>query len=157
MVEFWGTDAATIIRLGETVELTQLVRDPESSGQSISFEASELRMLVESEVDWNGNSMIDISKTGGLVHARQALITDASFDWSEAQGYATEMTQVDLVRFGKKGEFATMAINVPSRLIIHLESGHQARLTEKIANGLGVLFEECRTTISPMEEKTPAE
>jgi hypothetical protein len=69
---YWGSQAASRIRLAPSVTLYELsdaasVQDPES----LALGPQKLRIVEQR----------DISQARGLVHARQALIQDASFNW----------------------------------------------------------------------------
>ena len=78
VLAFWGPDAARRIRLAPQCELWQLTpalseaRSPSDPG------------VVMDGSGWSLLSQKDISRARGLIHARQALIRDASYDWSAA-------------------------------------------------------------------------
>jgi hypothetical protein len=64
---YWGADGARLIRTAPEVELLTLA-PAEGDGEGDAIPVPKL---------------LDVSGARGLVHARQALISDASFLWSE--------------------------------------------------------------------------
>jgi len=72
-LELWGGEAAALIRYAPVVEAIRLGESSEKSGDTISVGGQSI--LIEQQAD--------ISGTPGLVHARQALIEDASFLWNQ--------------------------------------------------------------------------
>lgn len=70
-LELWGSDAAVRIRYAKRVELWEL--RPDEPGQADRVRIGDLDFFVTQKTD--------ISKVKGLVHARHALVEDASFLW----------------------------------------------------------------------------
>ena len=92
----WGSDAATLIRFAPQVEILELA--PPAS------DASDQPTLQFSEQTFSIVHAKDITAVRGLIHARQSLIEDATFDWnasSRASGrhedwqYAMRFTAAD--------------------------------------------------------------
>ncbi len=112
-LEFWGRDAAQRIRHAPQVELLQL---------SDSGDVTERK---------------DISKLAGLLHARHALIEDASFDWTKSlpDVWIKEETWSYAVRFTMDGEHTTVAFDLSRRRIRHVEAGSEIVLTKQINDG----------------------
>ncbi len=73
-LDFWGIEAATTIRHPKSVAVLRLQAMTESSVSDDVLQIENSNLLVLGS--------IDISDHAGLLHARHALIEDASFDWS---------------------------------------------------------------------------
>lgn len=99
-VELWGADAAALIRYAEHVEALELTTsgDDESDVLSVAGE----RLYIERS--------IDITDRKGLVHARQALIEDASFTWNVTANETPEWKFA--LRFREEAGEATLVFDV---------------------------------------------
>lgn len=73
-LDFWGSEAAYAIRFGPEVTAWQLQREQQPDADEFEIDG-ETWWAIESE----------LSKAKGLVHARQALIEDASYRWDDSQ------------------------------------------------------------------------
>jgi hypothetical protein len=73
-LEHWGSDAAVAIRYAKTVEVWQLQRS----------ESSAPAEVIVGDCGYVTSAKTEISNVPGLVHARHALIEDASFLWDWA-------------------------------------------------------------------------
>src|SRR5688572_14162169 len=76
-MEFWGRDAAVLIRQAPQVELWRLAGDNDSQAavERITVGGTPLAVIERT----------DISQAQGLLHARFALTEDASFDFTEGK------------------------------------------------------------------------
>ncbi len=70
-VEFWGAETGELIRYAPQVEVMQLAGSDNDDAETIQIGNESLAIAARK----------DITGTPGLVHARQALIEDASFLW----------------------------------------------------------------------------
>jgi hypothetical protein len=98
---FWGGQVAYRMRTAESVELWVLASGDEFPARQATFGG---RVLPIAKV-------IDISQAPGLVHARQALISDASFDWEAAAG-ATKPSWQYAIRFTSAGESSFVLLDL---------------------------------------------
>jgi len=71
--QFWGPQAATLIRDAPRVELLTLQRD--------AGDASPGELKTVAGTPWRITGCIDISHAPGLTHLRNALLEDRSFRW----------------------------------------------------------------------------
>lgn len=74
-LEFWGSRIALRLRYGKEIELLQLAApdsDTSTGGETLTVNGQSWG-IVQSKV---------ISKATGLVHARQALVFDPSYEWN---------------------------------------------------------------------------
>jgi hypothetical protein len=75
-LDYWGSRGAYRIRLAPEVTYFELTDAPPQTGQAVlQIGPHQHRSVV---------SQKDISRARGLVHARQALIQDASYNWNAA-------------------------------------------------------------------------
>lgn len=70
-VEFWGANVGEAIRYAPKVEVLKLIPPEATDSEMIRVRGETLEVSAQR----------DITATPGLVHARQALIEDASFLW----------------------------------------------------------------------------
>ena len=77
-LEFWGSRIALRLRYGKEIELLQLT-SPETSDESASGDT----LGIDGQ-SWGIAQSKMISKAKGLVHARQALVFDPSYEWTAA-------------------------------------------------------------------------
>lgn len=69
--EFWGPQATTTIRDSQTIEAYRLADTGEGIGTPLTVGGREYPV----------EKRIDVSKGHGLVHLKQALLEDRSYDW----------------------------------------------------------------------------
>jgi hypothetical protein len=90
-LDFWGADLASQIRFAESIELLWLespLVDAASSEDSSAIDA-----VTIDGVKWRVHHRRDITDARGLVHARQALIEDATYLWdNHAMGLESAWT-----------------------------------------------------------------
>ncbi|MCA9198251.1 MAG: hypothetical protein KDA87_11965, partial [Planctomycetales bacterium] len=116
ILTFWGADAASAIRLGSEVKLLQL-----EAGQ---IDSSNALVRSLNGMDWT--AAIDISKTSGLVHARQALITDASYAWS-SEANADWSKDWDVLLFAGPDQRITVAVQGEAQILVHGGTGRMVQ------------------------------
>ena len=101
-LQFWGSDAAVLIRFAPDVQLLLLDPVPDSNRRLETLDIGQRRLAVIQRVE--------ISQVPGLVHARHALIEDASFDWSTTRLPDQPNWQFAL-RFLRKKQQVTVAFD----------------------------------------------
>ena len=122
-LEFWGEEAALSIRYGEKVAIWNLVPAGELEAGGLEIDGN--RFLVSTKRD--------ISKTRGLVHARHALIEDASFVQFDPPSDCRPEWVFALHFDGRYGK-ATIAFDAACDQVQLLSGGRRARLTEALAD-----------------------
>jgi hypothetical protein len=106
-LDFYGGEAARLIRVGGRVELGA----PE------------------------GQSPIDISKAPGLLNARSSLLDDASYDWRPDSLTAVNEPPDATVRFSDDERAVLLAFDFQNKLVTIVTRGKSARLNNKTAAG----------------------
>lgn len=119
-LKFWGSSQAMLIRFARNVELLELARS-ENHGDGLTI-GSQL---------WQIESRRDITEARGLVHARQAFIEDASFDWAISNRAPYHWDHA-LVFSGENGH-VTVAIDLTGEQICVVESNRTACVTPIVA------------------------
>ena len=107
---FWSGSVAHRIRTADSVELWVLATGDDLVARREDFGGRQFWMA----------QVIDISQAPGLVHARQALISDASFDWEATAGAtgatgATGAGQADwqyAIRFTSDGQSTLVLLDL---------------------------------------------
>lgn len=138
VLELWGPRAARLIRVeGDTVWLLVLEEAPDGdthpdTAKTMSIADDTLRVAER----------IDISQARGLIHARQALIEDASFAWEQPRGNCAARWQYAL-QFRHGDDCATVAIDTNCGRARLLETGAEASIAP-IAAGMETFLEEQR-------------
>ena len=103
-LRFWGSDAAGLIRHAPRVEL--LLLDPAESSRTTG--ATTFLAIGRRRVPIT--SRPDISQAPGLLHARQALLEDASFAWDDS-GNREPLDWRFAFRFSDRGKQCTIALD----------------------------------------------
>ena len=85
---------------------------------------------------------IVLTEKKGLIHARQAMIEDVSFDWSDA-GEQANPKWTHAIRFWNDNRVrsTTVLIDLDSQYIRNHEKDRQRRMADRLANGLKEYFE----------------
>jgi len=78
-VQFWGPEAAQLIRDASTVVL---YKQPTIPTDSLGVDLADTDAVVAAIQKHTDESAIDVSKAPGLLHLRHALLEDSSFIWS---------------------------------------------------------------------------
>jgi len=127
-MRFWGTDAAMLIRHAPMVEILKLRAVDET-------EKSETPLVVVNDLRLSVAATKDISDLRGLVHARYALIEDASFDWDTSQKDCVESWQYGF-RFSENENVATVLLDFECNRVYFAEQNCDATLTKQIMDGM---------------------
>jgi len=125
-LEFYGQDAALLIRTAEQVELLELAAaDAGSSEPATTLQLGDKAYSIV--------RVTDISQAKGLIHARTSIVDDSSFRWD---GHPTDCQPRVLyaVRFTNHSR-ATLAFDFGCQCVWHLEQGKSATLIPKVAQG----------------------
>ena len=125
-MEFWGREAAVLIRQAPQVELWRLAADNDSQAVVERITVSRTPLAVVERTD--------ISRAQGLLHARFALTEDASFDFSDSR--PAQKPQWDYaVRFTRDGRTATVLFDFTNSRVGIAEQNRAARAVPKIIEG----------------------
>ena len=121
-LRLWGSDAAVLIRYAPQVVLLQLelARPDERASERLDIDSQRFAIVRQFE----------ISKVPGLVHARHALIEDASFVWSARQRACQPNWQFAL-RFLRGPQRATLAFDTNCDQVRLIEHNRTARLLDE--------------------------
>lgn len=105
-LNYWGTEAAQLIRHAPKVELLWLSNSDDPPAES--------EILENLTIDGQICTVVrrkDISQSRGLVHARHALITDRSYRFDEPRGDC-QPAWVYVLRFTDGDRMATLSFDV---------------------------------------------
>ena len=111
VLQLWGSQNAFLIRRAPSVQLT-------SQGRQL-----------------------DITAAAGISHARQALIVDASYDWTANGNPSAAPNWSHEITFSDVEQGFTLKFDLEQRLA-ESGSGVQVRLGETVADGLKVFLAE---------------
>ena len=138
VLQLWGSETAHLIRVNaDQVELLKLIAA--AGGGEIESDV-ETSLTIDGRVHRCAQS-IDITTAPGLMHARQALIEDATFDWAQGRGNCTARWEYAL-RFSHADRQATILIDTNCQRIRLHDSGAEVALVSKIAKGLARFIDE---------------
>jgi hypothetical protein len=133
---FWGPETAVLIRDAPRITLK---RGP-LTGSSLENE-------------------VDVSRARGLVHLRNALLEDRSFDWNTIDQPLSNLTKTDLFRWSltfdnpNTGKNTTVYISDDLHFATRLGTKERQTVsTEPIAAGLREMFDEFTATSTPSAE-----
>jgi len=151
---YWGADFTTVIRHATKVELL-LVEPANESGQS-----SDLLSLEIADAAYLISEQIDITKTRGLTHARQALVEDASFDWESGPSNQQLRWQY-VLRFTLEGRQTAVALDLESGFACLTHRNNPISLGPKMLAGMKYFLSEQldkqgQTTAAPSAKTTLA-
>ncbi len=135
-LQYYGSQDAFQLRHAEQVELYRL-GPPDSAVASGQLEVDGAA--------WQVLERQPLAKAPGLVHARQSLIVDASYDWSPAT--AAPAVWEYALRFGDGPTAVTLLFDLQHSLVRSLRS--QRRLVLTMADGFRVFFEENLSAVAP--------
>ncbi len=134
ILELWGADNAGLIRVdAERIELLVLG----GSDETTSDAADDANFPPWIEVDGEQLAVAagrDITKARGIIHARQALIEDASFAWEQQRGDCRADWRYAL-RFHHGKRLATVLLDTNCQRARLLETGREAAIVPKIFKG----------------------
>lgn len=127
-VEFWGAETGELIRYAPQVEVIQLANSKAEDAETIQIGGESLAVAARK----------DITGTPGLVHARQALIEDASFlwkaelagpsDWQYLLRFTDGAQQVSVAIDCDQGRVRLAGTDRLAALKPHLTTAYQTRL-----------------------------
>lgn len=164
-MEFWGAPQALVIRQAPRLELLRLAPkskadpdsadSPESNDSLGSPDSNDSNDSTDSAgasapsntlaIDGQSYSIVarrDISTARGLVHARHALIVDASFEWPQLATSPVPDTNLQYaVRFSDDQQTLTVLLDAESRRIRRLDEPRSICLVPKIAAAEQAFFE----------------
>jgi hypothetical protein len=128
-LEFYGAQGAHLIRTAPTVEILVLAAqdsavEGESSGDFVTYQGKSRPV----------SRRIDISRAPGLIHARTALLDDASYANQPLRTISGEPPS-ELIRFSDGRGEALLAFSFPERIVWELSSGKGLQLVPKTAEG----------------------
>lgn len=133
---YWGSAGAMAIRTAPEVTLLKLAPPDTSAASDGGEKTQKIEGLVYLIVE-----QADLSQAPGLVHARQALITDVAFDWEARETEPNERFEY-LLRFASEQQTVEMAINLRTRQARMIGQTDDVRLGERLAGGLATFFAE---------------
>jgi hypothetical protein len=120
---FYGPAAAQLIGKAPTVELIEVgPAKEEDKRETISIGDRRFAVI----------SRHNVSQAPGLIHARTALLDDASYEW-DAQPRL--LVRPCFVRFADESSETILALDTTARLLARGDTGATVRLKEKIAAG----------------------
>ena len=144
VLEWWGRDAAYRIRLADdcTLKLLKHLDAPRAEADSENAQPAENLELGGRTYRVAGERQV--AKQPGFVHARQALIQDASFRWAEIPSQPETDGTADyqfLLVFVDEAGRTTLAFDLIRQTVLHLEVDREVNI-EPISGGLEKYFRE---------------
>lgn len=131
-LEFYGSETARLIRTAKRVELLELNPQDLSTDPAPTSPPPE-SLLIDGRHYFIAHR-VDISHAKGLLHARSALLDDASYAWqSPASNRAPSFSHA--VQFSDGNQNAILAFDLANRNLYLPETGRRARLIPKIVDG----------------------
>jgi hypothetical protein len=127
---FFGSQGAGLVGHAPTVELIAI--------QPAKSEDRGEHLLIGSE-PFSVVSRHDVSRAKGLIHARTALLDDASYEWQSPT--ADLAPGLFIVRFAQGRAESLLAIDCQGRQLYRCDTGAPVRLNPKIATGWQKFFE----------------
>ncbi len=125
ILALWGADNARLIRVdAKQITLLELSTENVVDSESLTIDG-ETHFITR---------RLDITKARGIIHARQALIEDGSFQWDRPRGDCNAHWQYAL-RFTQGPRQATVLFDTNCQRAKLLESGSQAAIVPKIFEG----------------------
>ena len=131
-LEYWGGRSAYLIRQAPIVRLSKLTPPASASPESSDSDALPGGFAT--------GETIDISQVRGLVHARQALISDASFDWNSRQPPSGPWQYGLAFSTATSSETVMVVLDLDRQLAMQDDGAEAIKLN--IAEGLKTFFEE---------------
>jgi hypothetical protein len=131
VLSLWGSQTAYLIRTAPQVDLYRLRADSPTR-PSVPPEAADLSVLEV--LDHR-----DITGAPGLTHARQALIEDASYQWTAPISDWAQWQYA--LKFSSGGDAVTLYFDL-QRGVVTARPGGRRKSIRPIAEGLQVFFAE---------------
>ena len=144
-LNFYGRDAALLLRTAPKVELLRLAPADEFSeaGERLYFGGSRRSVTQR----------IDISQAKGLIHARTSLLADSSYDWQADQTDC--QPQLDYaVRFTGQTS-VTLVFDFGCRRVWYAEYAKPVTLAPKVAEGWQSFLSRHGFSVVPQASRLP--
>ncbi|MCP4194514.1 MAG: hypothetical protein GY768_28235 [Planctomycetaceae bacterium] len=130
VLELWDAEMAFQIRMAPECQLLQLNQPGIESDEQI----------IIAGVPWGVGDRIEIGQARGIIHARQALISDASYNWNSDPPAHPVWTEA--IAFGSGPLQQTFALDLKQGVIRNLNQGNQGNLAPHVAAGLRKFLDE---------------
>ena len=150
-IDYWGAENAVRVRRAPRLSLSRLRRATAGAAEA---DATQPVIQIDGET-WQVEPAIDITEALGLVHLRQALVENGSFDWSRPRG-GESLTWDYLMRFEEEGPDATpleVAIGLDSACLQCLDGRPTVGL--RIAPGVRSFLTDALPQESQTQEAAP--
>ena len=148
ILELWGADNARLIRFeGKRVTLLTLKPHEEQSDDAA-------RTINVDKLAFDVVAQKQISEAPGIIHARQALIEDASFQWDKPRGDCEAQWRYAL-EFREGNQVATVLLDMHCQRARLLENGHEAAIHPKIFTGWETFIGEHTEAESTSDQEEP--
>lgn len=131
VMKLWGADNTYRIRMAPECELLKLTQPSANATDSLRIDNQ----------DWQIVQRKEISQARGLVHARQALIQDANYQWDSPDRPARWSVAVIFRDPDKSDQTTMLAIDLDGGAICDVQSRRRANVSP-IVHGLRVFFDE---------------
>ncbi len=138
-LEYWGADDAQLLRHGKEILLWQL--SPDADGPDAANGTTRRETLLVDDLTWSIRRQVDLTKAPGLLHLRQALIVDASYDWDAPTPGAAESPVWQYALAAQDDDRqVVILLDLRRQWARKLDRGPPVQLT--IASGLETFFRE---------------
>lgn len=134
-VEFWGTRTIYLIQYASRAVVLDLMPAERAASLDLPPEAERLSF---SGMDLVVSNDFDVSQARGLIHARHALVDDASFEADPAADDCPATWEFAF-RFTQAGEQVTVLFDPQCRWIGWLEGNRRMRLRPQLANAFRIV------------------
>lgn len=124
LLEVWGGEVASRVRLAKSVFYLELERGESSPDEGLTIE----------DTAYTVSARIETTKQPGMINAQAAIISDASFDWQRKPQHP-EWTSAFEFR-DAQANMTIIAFDLPGKAAICLEKKHTIGIGEKLADGL---------------------
>jgi hypothetical protein len=124
-LQFWGTDAARLIRTARHIELW--LWDP-----ALQLQPQQ----AVSDLGQQATRRCDASRLPGITHLRQALISDRSFESFDADEQAAGVTISSAWYFQDGEDEVLVGCDLEQGSVINVPGQQRASLTPQMMNGL---------------------
>lgn len=133
IMEFWGTEAARLIRHSSELKVYRVSSQPTAGAAD---DAQTVDILGQ---PYFLSDRKDISEAVGLVHVRHFLIQDAGFDWNER--VANEPAEWEYaLDFVEAGNTVTVAFDLANQQICFVQQQRRVSI-EPMADAIGNFLE----------------
>lgn len=128
VIENWGSEHTNLIRHAPIVEVLKLRQAGESeAGKEAVMLANRPIVIADQK---------DISQRAGFIHARHALIVDATYLWDARSKSDCESVWTHAVRFRRGDQSVTLVLDFACNRVELIESEGKLDVQEQIMNGL---------------------